>query len=133
MYHLTTIECTYCLIGAVTFGALLMYRRMIRRLDRDVAAARRCGDILLTEQRQRHQREFDRLTRDYHDLMADQRQAILLCEQLARDIGQGSAENRDLLRDIVQLTAENDTLRLRQRQVSWKMNAWGPKTERGQA
>jgi hypothetical protein len=127
MNHLTTIDWICCIIDTFTIGAFLMRCWMIQRLNREVTAARRCGDILLTAHRQRHQRELDLLTRDYNDLRADRQRAILLCEQLAK------TENQKLFRDIAQLTAENDTLRRCLDQMSWKVNAWGPKIEQGKA
>lgn len=124
------------LIGAgalVILGTLLTYWWMLRRLDNDVAAARHCGDVLLIEQRQRHEQKFNQLISDYNNCSNDRRQAVILCEQLARDIERRTAENQSLIRGIAQLTTENDVLRERLAKVSWEVNAWEAKTERGQA
>lgn len=105
----------------MTAGGLLMYWRMARRLDKAVTSARRCADAALTEQRQRQRQEgaFNQLARDYNDIRDDQQRAVVVCERLASDIGQ--------------LTIENDALRSRIARTTGAVNAWGPKTERGQA
>lgn len=103
----------------MTAGGLLMYWRMAQRLDNAVTSARRCHDITLTEQRQRHERALNQLARDYNDIRDDQQRAVVVCERLASD--------------IAQLTTENDALRSRIARTTGAVNAWGSKTERGQA
>lgn len=103
----------------MTAGGLLMYWRMARRLDNAVTSARRCGDVTLIEQRRRHESAFNQLAMDYNGIREDQQRAVVVCERLASD--------------IAQLTTENDVLRNRLARTTGAVNAWGPKTERGQA
>jgi hypothetical protein len=103
----------------MTAGGLLMYWRMARRLNNAVTSAHRCADAALTEQRQRQEGAFNQLARDYNDIRDDQQRAVVVCDRLA-----GA---------IAQLTTENDALRSRIARTTGAVNAWGPKTERGQA
>lgn len=122
MISLSMIEWCCRVIETVmlmTAGALLMYWRMARRLDNAVTSARRCADATLTAQRQRQEGAFNQLARDYNDIRNDQQRAVVVCERLAED--------------IAQLTTENDALRSRIARTTGAVNAWGPKTERGQA
>jgi methyl-accepting chemotaxis protein len=113
-------------IALMTAGVLLMYWRMGRRLDSAVAAARHSGAVTLTEQGRRHESAFNQLARDYNNIRDDQQRAVVVCERLAGDIAQLTTENDAL-------TTENDALRYRIARTTGAINAWGPKTERGQA
>jgi hypothetical protein len=107
------------MITYLTIGPLLMYWWMGRRLDRSVAAADRCAARRLAEQQRKSAHALDLLTSDYNNIRGDLRQAILVCEGLTIH--------------AAQLSAENDTLRHRLAQTPGIVNAWKPKTERGQA
>ena len=117
-----SIEVITCLM----IGALLMYWWMDRRLDRSVAAAHRYADARLTKQQRRSAHSFNLLASDYSDIRDDLRQAVVICERLA-------AERERLAGHIAQLSAENNILHHRLAQTPGIVNAWGPKTERGQA
>jgi septal ring factor EnvC (AmiA/AmiB activator) len=129
------IDLIITIITIMTTSGLLLYLywRMSRRLDNADAMARRCGDATLTEQRRRHESAFNQLTRDYNDIRDDQQQAADICERLANDIARLTTANDTLRSHIAQLTTENAALRSRIARTTGTINAWGPKTERGQA
>jgi len=113
-------------IASLTIGPLLMYWWMNHRLERYITAAKRSAEARLTEQRPRSARSFDLLASDYNNIRDDLRQAAALCEGLA-------VEKERLAGHIAQLSTENDALRHRLTQTPAVVNAWGPKTDRGQA
>lgn len=110
------------LVEALMFmaaGALLMHGGRKRNLDREAIAVQRSEDARLTDHQRTSERVFNQLARNYTRLMDEQRRTTLVCERLTED--------------ITRLTAENDKLHGRLSQTAWALNAWGAKTERGQA
>ena len=99
------IEAAVCM----TAGALLMYLRGIQRLNSAAASALRCRNAVLAEQRQRHERVLDQLARDWDGSM------------------------NVLASEVLRLSTDNDALRARLAHTTGAVNAWVPKTERGQA
>jgi hypothetical protein len=105
----------YRLVGALalmTVGALLMRVRMHRREGQAVASERRRGDLLIAENRRRHEHWFKVATKE---LLRAQAVVARMVEANTR------------------LTTENARLRERLGRTAWALDAWSANTKRGQA
>lgn len=103
------------LIGALvlmTAGALLMRVRMHKRERQAVASERRRADLLIAENRRRHEHRF---------------------KVAAKELLSAHAAVERLVEANTRLTTENARLRERLGRTAWALDAWSTNTKRGQA
>lgn len=103
------------LLGALalmTAGALLMHVRMHKRKEKAVACERQRSDLLIAENRKRHEHRFEVAAKE------------LLSAQVAAE---------RLVEAHAQLTTENARLRERLGRTAWALDTWSTNTKRGQA